>query len=915
MLVLFVSVIFMAQTASSQSILAVDRDGSGDAALEFVDCWPMFMAALDANGYTYTYYEVTDLAGDGPDLATMMDYDIVIWFTGECWQNSQTMSDNDETNVGAYLDAGGTLFFSGQDYLWDRYSSAGTFSAGQLPYDYLGVTEVAQDTWSIQSPALADISGAMGSLAEGLMFQVADIFTATKEGLYIDEIVSNMGMDLFQVDAPTPSGYAAVQYDAGDFKTVFTTVSFAAITDAMVQADLMMEIVDYLYSSGGPECENFDALTVGGLVADQLGGMWTTWSGAPGGSEDAPVSDMYSNSPDNSFVINDGGIDLIYQLDVAPIATGQWLYSHWMYVPTGYSGYFNVQTDPVPGTAWNLDLYFDDGGTGSFDGQSTETFTYSQDTWFFVEINYDLDAGAGQVYFDGEMILQFENTETIGGIDYFGSDSGGEPGAYYDDVCFGPGWEIELPVCENFDALTVGGLVADQLGGYWTTWSDDPGSSEDAPVSDMYSNSPDNSFTINDGGIDLIYELGDAAISTGKWLYSHWMYVPTGYSGYFNVQTDPVAGTDWNLDLYFEDGGTGYFGTQSTDDFFYPQDTWFFIEINYDLDNGYGEVLFDGIQMTKFENTLTIGGIDYWGWDGGGAPGAYYDDVCFGEGYEILPPDCENFDALTVGGLVADQLGGMWTTWSGTPGSSEDAPVSDMYSNSPDNSFTINDGGIDLIYQLGTESITTGQWLYSHYMYVPTGYSGYFNVQTDPVAGIDWNLDLYFEDGGTGYFGTQATDDFTYTQDTWFMVEIAYDLDNGYGQVLFDGELIVEFENTLPIGGIDYWGWDGGGDPGAYYDDVCFGTGYVITSIEDPGMAVYGSDVSIFPNPARDRITIESENVIDEVLIYNNMGQLVYSGRVDNDQIVVNTSTFVTGMYIVQVRSGQSVEVRKLIIE
>ena len=45
------------------------------------------------------------------------------------------------------------------------------------------------------------------------------------------------------------------------------------------------------------------------------------------------------------------------------------------------------------------------------------------------------------------------------------------------------------------------------------------------------------------------------------------------------------------------------------------------------------------------------------------------------------------------------------------------------------------------------------------------------------------------------------------------------------------------------------------------------------------------------------------------------MGQLVYSGTFDNDQIMVNTSTFITGMYIVQVRSGESVDVRKLIIE
>jgi hypothetical protein len=45
------------------------------------------------------------------------------------------------------------------------------------------------------------------------------------------------------------------------------------------------------------------------------------------------------------------------------------------------------------------------------------------------------------------------------------------------------------------------------------------------------------------------------------------------------------------------------------------------------------------------------------------------------------------------------------------------------------------------------------------------------------------------------------------------------------------------------------------------------------------------------------------------------MGQLVYSGEFDNSQIMVNTSNFITGMYIVQVRSGEAIEVRKLIVE
>ncbi len=212
------------------------------------------------------------------------------------------------------------------------------------------------------------------------------------------------------------------------------------------------------------QCEDFDALTPGGYVAGQLGGYWTTWGGAPGGADDAFVTDANSHSPSNSFAIDDAAMDLVFQLGDAAITTGQWMYSHYMYIPTGFSGYFNVQSDPTPGVDWNLELYFYDGGAGEFGGQSAETFTFTQDVWFMVEIMYDLDGGMGYVYFDGMMVLEFANAMSIGGIDYWGWTDGGAPGAHYDDVCFGeymPG-----PDCEDFDALTAGG--------YLVSWGPDP---------------------------------------------------------------------------------------------------------------------------------------------------------------------------------------------------------------------------------------------------------------------------------------------------------------------------------------------------------------------------------------------------------------------------------------------------------
>jgi len=240
---------------SRQSILCVDRDGSSPT-IGYTDDWPYFEAALIAAGYTdYTHYEVVDISLDGPDLATMQLYDVIIWFSGESWGyfGHDCMTDNDEANLAAYLDGGGTLFLSAQDYFWASYSSAGSFSAGQFPYDYLGMRSVTQDNWLIGTsqggPPTGTIEGVAGSLAEGYTFDVQDIYSA-KDGLYIDWLTDFVADGLFNITSPTPEGICGIQYDAMTFRTVFTTASFAAITNTTVQTDLIDDII--LWLSGGP---------------------------------------------------------------------------------------------------------------------------------------------------------------------------------------------------------------------------------------------------------------------------------------------------------------------------------------------------------------------------------------------------------------------------------------------------------------------------------------------------------------------------------------------------------------------------------------------------------------------------------------------------------------------------------------
>lgn len=228
------------------SILCVDRDGSAD--LGYTDEWQYIQPALDALGVEYTYYEVTDLTTDGPDFATLEQYDIVFWFCGESWENKQTMSDNDEVNLASYLDGGGNLLLSAFDYFWDRYPDAGDFSIGQFPYDYLGVSSAIQDNWSIFSPETATAGGIEGSLGEGIIYNVTDIYSSGKDGLYIDNIIP-IDKGLFEITNPLPFGIAAAQNNSGTFRTVYTSLPIASITEQYSREEVLESVFNW-FSSG-----------------------------------------------------------------------------------------------------------------------------------------------------------------------------------------------------------------------------------------------------------------------------------------------------------------------------------------------------------------------------------------------------------------------------------------------------------------------------------------------------------------------------------------------------------------------------------------------------------------------------------------------------------------------------------------
>ena len=192
----------------------------------------------------------------------MEAYDIVIWWTGEAWTDSETLTIDDEFNILLYLQlSGGKLLLSAQDYLYDRYGAYGTFTEGEFPYDALGVVTVVQDEYHVEPGdpgAWADtarFNGAPGSIAEGLSFPVQDIFTTelTDDGLYADSIAEHMGTSLFTVAYPYVSeGTPGLTYEGAGFRSIFTTLDIASIMDIEARDELMYRMVDWLmYGASG----------------------------------------------------------------------------------------------------------------------------------------------------------------------------------------------------------------------------------------------------------------------------------------------------------------------------------------------------------------------------------------------------------------------------------------------------------------------------------------------------------------------------------------------------------------------------------------------------------------------------------------------------------------------------------------
>lgn len=186
---------------------------------------------------------------------------------------------------------------------------------------------------------------------------------------------------------------------------------------------------------------------VAGSMGNQNPTVWRTWSGDFDSGEDIEVVFGVANSGDQSGFIGGGGVqDAVLQF--GNLTTGTYTVRFQMFVTAGATGYFNVQGEvpagPLAGVFNSGDIYFNQ--TGGTPGEGVEvidtgnlvTFTYPEDTWFPVIIEFDLSDSTYQMSVDGILVhatpTPFRADNTLGGIDFFSVSA--NTNFFIDDVLF-----------------------------------------------------------------------------------------------------------------------------------------------------------------------------------------------------------------------------------------------------------------------------------------------------------------------------------------------------------------------------------------------------------------------------------------------------------------------------------------------
>lgn len=261
------------RTRAVPPVLLVDDDDNGP------DVRQTYIDVLDELGLDFDLWD-TNNTDNEPDFATLADYRIVVWFTGDEWGGYAGPGSAGEAALAQYLDAGGCLFLSSQDYRYDRGLTA-------FMQNYLGTSSVDSDV------SQSSVTGA-GTLYSGL----GTISLSYPFSNYSDRVTPGNGGELAFNGS---NGNAASAKIGEDSLAVFLGFPLEAMTGgATVRAQVLLPFIEKCLPDPVKPCVG--DLNGDGLVnADDLGILLNAF----GTSSDGDLNDDgVTNADDLGILLN-----------------------------------------------------------------------------------------------------------------------------------------------------------------------------------------------------------------------------------------------------------------------------------------------------------------------------------------------------------------------------------------------------------------------------------------------------------------------------------------------------------------------------------------------------------------------------------------------------------------------------------
>lgn len=250
---------------SAPCVLLVDDDSNHP------DMRAYYARALDDLGYAYHVFDVGGGTGDGPTLAELELYPVVIWFTGDKVWDGAGPGPGDELELASYLDNGGCLFLSSQGYLTE-------YGLGWFGQTYLGISYYSNDA---ADPRVL-VGQSDDPIGEGLYYfpTYPPDFVEQGDGIYPAGGASDSFRDRVNVSL-------AIDKAGGDWQTVFFANSWAptAFLNPQDGEELMGRIIDWFGGCVAPPAILVEPLSLGAALSPDESVAHTLWITNVGGTE------------------------------------------------------------------------------------------------------------------------------------------------------------------------------------------------------------------------------------------------------------------------------------------------------------------------------------------------------------------------------------------------------------------------------------------------------------------------------------------------------------------------------------------------------------------------------------------------------------------------------------------------------